>query len=267
MQYEYDTYGNMTDREDGISGIAEDFEYDDLNRLVSTPAGSVTYDGKGNITALDGAGGFGYASSRPYALSQISLSVSAFPTAEQHITFNAMNRPDTISERGTVACLKYFEDGERSQMTVAGSDHNITKYSSNSNYGVVDNIIGLQLEDDAAYVNWGAEWRMPGTAQMDEMMENCTSDWIKVNGMGGYLLKSNTNNAAIFFPAGGWYNSNGHKGFESDGTYWSRFNAYSTMPNLALLLSFRFGNMGWINVTAFGRQYGANVRAVHVAQE
>ena len=44
MQYEYDTYGNMTGREDGFSGIAEDFGYDNLNRLVSTPAGDISYD-------------------------------------------------------------------------------------------------------------------------------------------------------------------------------------------------------------------------------
>lgn len=40
MQYEYDTYGNMTGREDGIRGIAEDFGYDNLGRLVSAPDGS-----------------------------------------------------------------------------------------------------------------------------------------------------------------------------------------------------------------------------------
>ena len=49
MQYEYDTYGNMTSREDGNWGMTEDFGYDNLNRLVSTPAGDITYDGKGKF--------------------------------------------------------------------------------------------------------------------------------------------------------------------------------------------------------------------------
>ena len=50
MQYEYDTYGNMTSRDDGQLGNSEDFDYDNLNRLVSTPAVDISYDGKGNIT-------------------------------------------------------------------------------------------------------------------------------------------------------------------------------------------------------------------------
>lgn len=44
MQYEYDTYGNMTIRDDGQLGNSEDFDYDNLNRLVSTPAGDIIYD-------------------------------------------------------------------------------------------------------------------------------------------------------------------------------------------------------------------------------
>ena len=125
MQYEYDAYGNMTNREDGNWDNGEVFEYDNLNRLVSTPAGDITYDGKGNITEHDAGGVYGYASSRPYALDQIALSVNDFPTASQTITFNSMNRPDTISEGSTTALLKYFEDGERSQMIVSGSNSNI----------------------------------------------------------------------------------------------------------------------------------------------
>ena len=125
MQYEYDTYGNMTSREDAYWSMAEVFDYDNLNRLVSTPAGDISYDGKGNITEHDAAGVFGYASSRPYALSQITLSASDFPTANQTVTFNSMNRPDTISEGNTTALIRYFEDGERSQMTVIKSNGNI----------------------------------------------------------------------------------------------------------------------------------------------
>ena len=127
MQYEYDTYGNLTSRDDGYWDNGEVFEYDNLHRLVSTPAGDITYDGKGNITEHDAAGVFGYASSRPYVLEQIALSVSDFPTANQTISFNSMNRPDTISEGSTTALLKYFEDGERSQMIDLGNNSYIVR--------------------------------------------------------------------------------------------------------------------------------------------
>ena len=79
-------------------------------------------------------------------------------------------------------CGDYFAWGETTPKTYftetnykwynSGDDHNITKYCSNSDYGVVDNIIGLELEDDAAYVNWGPQWRMPGTAKINELLEN-----------------------------------------------------------------------------------------------
>ena len=153
---------------------------------------------------------------------------------------------------------KWYKDGD---------DHKITKYCSNSDYGVVDNIVGLQLEDDAAYVNWGPEWRMPGTAQMNEMMDNCTSQWIKINGVGGYLFKSNINNNAVFFPANGWYSMNGLQELENDGSYWSRFNAYSIRPDLALTLVFRYSSMGWLDVATFSRHNGCGIRAVYVGEE
>ena len=34
----------MTSRDDGQLGNSEDFDYDNLNRLVSTPAGDISYD-------------------------------------------------------------------------------------------------------------------------------------------------------------------------------------------------------------------------------
>ena len=166
---------------------------------------------------------------------------------------------------GEITPKAYFGESNY-KWYIGGDDHNITKYCSNSDYGTVDNIIGLQLEDDAAYVNWGPEWRIPGTAQMNELLENCTSVWTKVNGMGGYLFKSNANNAALFLPAAGWYNNNGLHGFVTEGSYWSRFNAYSTRPDVALILGFRYGDMGWLKVSTFGRHFGSTVRAVHVGQ-
>ena len=53
---------------------------------------------------------------------------------------------------------------------------------------------------------------------------------------------------------------------ETAGCYWSRFNAYSTRPDVALILGFRYGDMGWLKVSTFGRHFGSTVRAVHVEQ-
>lgn len=40
----YDAYGNLTCREYGYWSNGEVFDYDNLNRLVATPAGDISYD-------------------------------------------------------------------------------------------------------------------------------------------------------------------------------------------------------------------------------
>ncbi|MBR3609326.1 MAG: hypothetical protein IKL50_05525, partial [Bacteroidales bacterium] len=40
-----------------------------------------------------------------------------------------------------------------------GTDDSMTKYCTNSKYGIVDNKTTLELTDDAAHVNWGGSWR------------------------------------------------------------------------------------------------------------
>ena len=53
-----------------------------------------------------------------------------------------------------------------------GSSSTLTKYccESSSGYeGFTDNKMELDLEDDAAYVNWGPAWRMPSKEQFEEL--------------------------------------------------------------------------------------------------
>ena len=145
-----------------------------------------------------------------------------------------------------------------------GDDHNILKYCCNSDYGTVDNRPELELEDDAAYVNWGTEWRMPSLSQIYELLNNCTTEWATVNGTGGYIFKSNSNDNAIFFPLPGW-NPKG-TGSESVGIYWSRGYDYDIWPNLAYVLCIKYGHTG-AYAAYYMRYAGANIRPVHAAQE
>ncbi len=185
-----------------------------------------------------------------------------------------------VGANSPAECGDYFAWGETTPKTYyaknnykwysGGDDHKITKYCSNSEYGVVDNIVGLELEDDAAYVNWGPEWRTPGTAAINELLENCTTKWTKVNGMFGLVFKSNTNNGAIFFPAVGWYTNKGLQEFETAGTYWSRYNPYTSAPNWAYIMGFgvgNFGEMDWLSLSALNRYCGCAIRPVYVGEE
>ena len=182
-----------------------------------------------------------------------------------------------VGANSPAECGDYFAWGETSpkegyfysnyKWFVGGDYHQITKYCANSDYGIVDNINELDPADDAAYVNWGSEWRMPETAQFSELHENCTSEWVTVNGMGGYLFKSKTNDRAVFFPAAGWYNPYGFQELDAAGNYWSRFNLYTSYPYYAYVLAFRYGNMGVNTLGIIGRLNGCSVRAVYVGQE
>ena len=148
---------------------------------------------------------------------------------------------------------------------ISGDDHNISKYCRNSDYGTVDGRTELEPEDDAAYVNWGSEWRIPSVYQFIELLNNCTDEWTKVNGVDGYLFRSNTNDRAVFFPAAGWYSTHGLYGLGSNGAYWCRtYN--SSKSKWAHCLGIQYGNMGYLNTSNFARQNGCNVRAVHVPQ-
>ena len=182
-----------------------------------------------------------------------------------------------VGANSPAECGDYFAWGETAPKSAylssnykwytSGDNHNISKYCQNSDYGAVDNRTELELEDDAAYVNWGVKWRIPSIYQILELLNNCTSEWTKVNGIGGYILKSNTNDNAVFLPAAGWYNKYGFDGLETAGTYWSRTYSYNDRPDLAYNLGFRYGDMGWLRAAIIGRHCGLNVRAVHVGQE
>ena len=87
-----------------------------------------------------------------------------------------------------------------------GSSPTLTKYCTDSSYGTVDNKTTLDLEDDAARVNMGGDWRMPTNALMEELVEETTNEWIKgYNGSGknGYKFTSKINGNSIFIPAPG----------------------------------------------------------------
>ena len=82
--------------------------------------------------------------------------------------------------------------------------------------------------------------------------------------MGGCLFKSKTNDSAIFFPLAGWRPDG--LGLDAVGNYWSHHYDYGTWPHLAYILSIDYGNTG-AYVAYLPRHYGANVRAVYIAQE
>ncbi len=57
---------------------------------------------------------------------------------------------------------------------------------------------------DAARAQWGDKWRMPTTAEIDELISNCAMTWIVQDGIPGCLFISTNTGQRIFLPAGGF---------------------------------------------------------------
>ena len=136
-----------------------------------------------------------------------------------------------------------------------GSYTTMTKYCTQSSYGTVDNKTTLDLEDDAAYVNMGAEWRMPTDDELYELYSKCTWTWTTQNGTKGYKV-TGPNGNSIFLPAAGYrYDRINYAGYS--GYYWSA-SLYKSASGAAWGLYFST----MIRTDDDGRFYGRAVRAV-----
>lgn len=72
-----------------------------------------------------------------------------------------------------------------------GTDHLIvSKYNTQEGNGPVDNKTVLDPEDDAAHVILGGDWRMPTLEEWQELLDNCTTEYIK---MYDYVYKNGSN--------------------------------------------------------------------------
>lgn len=124
--------------------------------------------------------------------------------------------------------------------SVNGSSRNFKKYYNNGGKTELD------LEDDAAYINWGEGWRMPSAAQQEELLDtnNCTWTWTNINGKNGYLVKSKHNENSIFLPAAGFRSDSSLYGADSSCYSWSRsLHGIATYSFRAYILHFDSRNV------------------------
>ena len=142
-----------------------------------------------------------------------------------------------------------------------GSYDSLTKYNTSSEYGSIDKMTELDLEDDAAYVNWGPEWRMPSLGQFEELINSSytTTTWTTQNGVYGRKITSKKNGNSIFLPAAGYRYISSLNYDGSYGDYWSR-SLHSDSPGSAWRLLFYSSYIGTSN--DYGRCSGRSVRPV-----
>lgn len=115
----------------------------------------------------------------------------------------------------------------------------------------------LSLDQDAARAYLHSSWRMPTTAEFQELYNNCTSVWTTLNGVYGRLFTSNLNGNQLFFPAAGYFNGPSNNSRGGIGDYWSSTYNSETRANI---MSFYRSGISPENVGV--RHYGFPVRAV-----
>ena len=125
----------------------------------------------------------------------------------------------------------------------------------------------LEAEDDAASVQWGADWRMPTTEEMKALYDNTTSTWTanyNNTGIAGRIFtgKGDYANSSLFLPAAGLFGGTSCSNGGSGGYYWS-----STLDSSTYGRRLFFGS-GNVNPQSNGNRYlGFSVRAVRAVSE
>ena len=77
-------------------------------------------------------------------------------------------------------------------------------------------------EYDAATANLGNDWRMPTKAEIKELRDNCTWEWVQIKSINGYKVTGSNGNS-IFIPAAGFYLSSSkmYVGEKDGNDFWS----------------------------------------------
>ena len=115
-----------------------------------------------------------------------------------------------------------------------------------------------QTNWDVAYLKWGTDYRMPSHAQIQELVENCTSTWTTFNKVNGRLFTAQNGNK-VFLPAAGHRWNDYFYDAGSGGYYWSSTQDPSNSSS-AYGLVFYSGSANYNRI--YGRFYGRSVRPV-----
>ena len=146
-------------------------------------------------------------------------------------TFNlGATKPEEYGDHyawGETETKKYYSESDYKWFNYVEGSYSLTKYNSNSSFGVVDNKTVLEESDDVAHVKLGGNWRMATDTEWTELLESCTWTWTTLNGISGRLVTSNIEgytDRSIFLPAAGvWFSVYEQviEGIGARGDYWS----------------------------------------------
>ena len=146
-----------------------------------------------------------------------------------------------------------------------GSSRTFTKYCRDYDVGYQgfrDNKAILDLEDDAAHVALGGQWRMPTIEELHELRDKCT--WVKtsINGKSG-VLGTGPNGNTIFLPLAG---SRWDKTLNDAGTYGRYWSSQLCSPSQGQLYAYNVMIIGGSFESMYSsdsRPAGESIRPVY----
>ncbi|MCF0203292.1 MAG: DUF1566 domain-containing protein [Bacteroidaceae bacterium] len=133
----------------------------------------------------------------------------------------------------------YFAWGETSAKSIYSGD-DYAYYGSIPELkesGVIDDDGNLTAAYDAASKNWKGSWRMPTKDEIQELIDNCTTEWTTQNGVYGRKVTSKNNGKSIFMPATGYRFDDALFSDNEAGYYWTS-STHELYADIAYLFGF-----------------------------
>ena len=125
--------------------------------------------------------------------------------------------------------------------------------------GSPDDKTVLDLEDDAAHVQLGSNWRIPRVYEIRALLDQCEWTWTTTeNGVNGYKVKGNNGNS-IFLPASGYRVHEWDPSEVGNGGYYWSSDLYVEYPGSARSLNFTSDSH---DIGSGGRPSGLTIRPV-----
>ena len=115
----------------------------------------------------------------------------------------------------------------------------------------------LTQNEDIAHAYLGDGYHLPSEEDFQELLDNCTSSWVNINGVNGIRLTSNLNGLSIFLPAAGDFNGTSLGNDNIAGFYWTK--EYSSNAEAK---GFNFSSTNGGHLDTYSRSYGFTIRAV-----
>ena len=168
---------------------------------------------------------------------------------------------------GTSVTAPVWKDGKSDGYSLANAPYYSSGTYSDAIYTKYTDGDVLAAEDDAASVQWGADWRMPTAEELKALYDNTTSTWTynyNNTGIKGRIFtgKGNYANSSLFLPAAGGFNGTSCYTGGSGGNYWSSTLGSSTGGRSLYFYS------DYVNPQLdYDRYFGFSVRAVRAVSE